>query len=94
MLYQMMEAVPRIKQETVILLTTDMTKETFAASAISELRYSNDLDNSMLYVLYGNGVPVQSSFCIDERECSTFGARRRYFRRIRPSCCGVHLRSV
>ena len=79
MLYQMMEAVPRIKQETVILLTTDMTKEEFATSAISELRYSNDLDNSMLYVLYGNGVPVQSSFCIDERECSTFGGEETIF---------------
>ena len=79
MLYHLMETVPRIQQDTVILLTTDMTKEEFASSAISELRYSNDLDNSMLYVLYGNGVPVQSSFCIDERECSTFGGEETIF---------------
>ena len=79
MLYQLMETVPRIERDTVILLTTDMTKEAFAASAISELRYSNDLDNSMLYLLYGNGVPVQSSFCIDEEECSTFGDEETIF---------------
>ena len=79
MLYQLMQTVPRIKQETVILLTTDMTKEEFASSAISELRYSNDLDNSMLYVLYGNGVPVKSSFCIDEGECSLYGGEETIF---------------
>ncbi len=73
MLYHLMEAVPRIEEDTVILLTTDMSKEVLSASAISELRYSNDLDNSMLFVLYGNGAPVQSTFCIDESECSVFG---------------------
>lgn len=79
LLYQLMESVPRIERDTVILLTTDMSKEEFAASAISELRYSNDLDNSMLYLLYGNGVPVQSSFCIDLEECSTFGGEETIF---------------
>ena len=79
MLYQLMETIPRIEEDTVILLTTDMSKEEFAASAISELRYSNDLDNSMLFVLYGNGVPVQSTFCINEKECSTFGGEKTIF---------------
>ena len=62
MLYQLMRTIPRIEDDTVILLTTDMTKEELAASAISELRYSNDLDNSMLYVLYGNGLPNPVDF--------------------------------
>jgi len=66
MLYQLMRTIPQIDEDTVILLTTDMSKEEFAASAVSELRYSNDLDNSMLYVLYGNGVPCQSTVCIDK----------------------------
>lgn len=79
MLYQLMETIPRIKEDTVILLTTDMTKEELAASAISELRYSNDLDNSMLYVLYGNGLPIQSTFCVDKGECSTFGGEKTIF---------------
>lgn len=79
MLYQLMRTIPRIEEGTVILLTTDMTKEEFAASAISELRYSNDLDNSMLYVLYGNGLPIQSTFCIDKAECSIFGGEKTIF---------------
>ena len=79
MLYQLMRTIPRIEEDTVILLTTDMTKEELAASAISELRYSNDLDNSMLYVLYGNGLPIQSTFCIDKAECSTFGGEETIF---------------
>lgn len=79
MLYQLMETVPRIEADTVILLTTDMSKEELAASAISELRYSNDLDNSMLFLLYGNGAPVQSTFCVDEKECSVFGGEKTIF---------------
>ncbi len=79
MLYQLMRTIPQIEEDTVILLTTDMTKEELAASAISELRYSNDLDNSMLYVLYGNGLPIQSTFCIDKAECSTFGGEKTIF---------------
>ena len=79
MLYHLMRTIPRIKDDTVILLTTDMTKEKFAASAISELRYSNDLDNSMLYVLYGNGLPVQSTFCINKGECRLFGGEETIF---------------
>ncbi len=79
MLYQLMETVPRIEEDTVILLTTDMSKEELAASAISELRYSNDLDNSMLFLLYGNGAPVQSTFCVDEKECSVFGGEKTIF---------------
>ncbi|MCY4072235.1 MAG: hypothetical protein OXG60_13140 [Chloroflexi bacterium] len=79
MLYQLMRTIPRIKDDTVILLTTDMTKEELAASAISELRYSNDLDNSMLYVLYGNGSPIQSTFCVDKAECRTFGGEKTIF---------------
>jgi len=79
MLYQLMRTIPQIDEDTVILLTTDMSKEEFAASAVSELRYSNDLDNSMLYVLYGNGLPIQSTFCIDKTECSTFGGEKTIF---------------
>ncbi len=79
MLYQLMRTIPRIEDDTVILLTTDMTKEELAASAISELRYSNDLDNSMLYVLYGNGLPIQSTFCVDKEECSVFGGEETIF---------------
>ncbi len=79
MLYQLMETVPRIETDTVILLTTDMSKDELAASAIGELRYSNDLDNSMLFLLYGNGAPVQSTFCVDEKECSVFGGEKTIF---------------
>lgn len=79
MLYQLMRTIPRIEEGTVILLTTDMTKEELAASAINELRYSNDLDNSMLYVLYGNGLPIQSAFCINKGECSLFGGEKTIF---------------
>lgn len=79
MLYHLMRVIPRIEEDTVILLTTDMNKDEFAGSAISELRYSNDLDNSMLYVLYGNGLPIQSTFCIDQSECSAFGGEMTIF---------------
>lgn len=79
MLYQLMRAIPSIEEDTVILLTTDMSKDALAASAIRELRYSNDLDNNMLYALYGNGVPIESTFCIDQSECSTFGGEETIF---------------
>lgn len=79
MLYQLMRTIPRVEDDTAILLTTNMSKEAFAASAISELRYSNDLDNSMLYVLYGNGLPIHSTFCINKGECSLFGGEQTAF---------------
>ena len=72
-LMSLMETVPRIGQDTIILLTTDMSEAQFDASDIYELRYSNDLDNSIFYVLYGDGLPVESTFCITADDCSTFG---------------------
>lgn len=79
LLNHLIETVPHIKAGAVILLTTDMSKAELAASAVSELRISKDLDNGMLYVLYGNGVPVQSTFCIDENECSAYGDEQTIF---------------
>ena len=79
LLMSLMETIPRIGQDTIILLTTDMSEAQFDASDIYELRYSNDLDNSIFYVLYGDGLPVESTFCITADDCSTFGGEDTIF---------------
>ena len=56
-----------------------MSQEQLDASVIYEFNYSNDLDNNMLYVLYGNGQPVHSSFCFSANRCSTFGGEETIF---------------
>ena len=78
-LMSLMETVPRIERDTIILLTTDMSEAQFDASDIYELRYSNDLDNSIFYVLYGDGLPVESTFCFTADDCSTFGGEDTIF---------------
>lgn len=79
MLNDLMRLIPAIEADTRILLTTDMTEDQLNGSDIYEFLYSNDLDNAMLYVLYGNGVPVQSTFCLTAEVCSTFGGEETMF---------------
>lgn len=78
-LYAVMQLIPAIEADTLILLTTDMTSDAFDQSAVYELLYSYDVDNAMLYVLYGNGTPVQSTFCLTAEVCSTFGGEGTLF---------------
>ena len=73
MLMDLLRLIPQINPDTVILLTTDMSQEQLDASVIYEFNYSNDLDNNMLYVLYGKGQPVHSTYCYSANRCSTFG---------------------
>ena len=79
MLMDLLELIPQINPDTVILLKTDMSQEQLDASVIYEFNYSNDLDNSMLSTLYGNGQPVHSSFCFSANRCSTFGGEETMF---------------
>ena len=79
MLMDLLELIPQINPDTVILLKTDMSQEQLDASVIYEFNYSNDLDNSMLYTLYGNGQPVHCSFCFSANRCSTFGGEETIF---------------
>ena len=79
MLYDLMQLLPAVEAETLILLTTDMTKDQFDESDIYEFLYSYDLDNAMLYVLYGNGVPIKSTFCLSAEVCRTFGGEQTLF---------------
>lgn len=78
-LFELMQLIPAIEADTLILLTTDMTRKEFDQSAVYELLYSYDVDNAMLYVLYGDGVPVQSTFCLTAGVCSTFGGEATIF---------------
>lgn len=78
-LYDVMQLIPAIEADTLILLTTDMTRKEFDESDVYELLYSYDVDNAMLYVLYGDGMPVQSAFCLTAAVCSTFGGEGTIF---------------
>ena len=78
-LHDLLRLIPAIEADTMILLTTDMTRDEFEESAIYELLYSYDVDNAMLYVLYGNSLPVQSTFCLSTQVCSAFGGEETIF---------------
>ena len=79
MLYAMLEIAPKLKDETLILMTTSMTDAEFAASDVSEMRVSGGLDDSMLYTLYGDGKPANSVFCMAPDNCRVFGDERTIF---------------
>lgn len=78
-LFELMQLISTIEADTLILLTSDMTRDEFDQSAVYELLYSYDVDNAMLYVLYGNGMFVQSAFCLSAEVCSAFGGEGTIF---------------
>ncbi len=69
LLRNLLKAAPRIEPDTIVLLLTDLTREELDASDYYELRYSAELDDSMLYVLY-NGLQLSSHFCLESDLCS------------------------
>ena len=79
MLYAMLEIAPKLTDDTLILMTTSMTDDQFAASAVSEMRISASLDDAMLYALYADGAPLNSVFCLSPEACRIFGDERTIF---------------
>ena len=73
LLGNLMQLAPQINSDTTILLTADMTREELDATDFYEFQYSFNLDNSILYILYGDGVPVTSYFCLSAGICSIAG---------------------
>ncbi len=79
LLGNLMQLAPRINKDTTVLLTADMTREELDATDFYEFQYSYSLDNSILYILYGDGVPVTSYFCLSAGICSIAGGEETLF---------------
>lgn len=70
LLRNLLRSAPQIEPEAIVLLLTDLSRDELDASDYYELQYSAELDDSMLYVLYGNGVQLSSHFCLESEPCS------------------------
>ncbi len=69
LLRNLLNVAPHIEPDTTVLLITDLTREELDAADYYELHYSNELDDSILYVLYNNRVPLASHFCLETVPC-------------------------
>ena len=73
MLRDLMTLVPGFAPDAHWLLLSDMTSEQLHSSPIAELAYSKDLDNSILFTLYGSQASVKSVFCLSRADCNAYG---------------------
>ena len=69
LLHNLLKVAPRIHPDTIMLLMTELTRDELDATDFYEFQYSHELDDSILYVLYGDRVPVTSYFCLASEPC-------------------------
>ena len=68
MLRSLLEAAPALSPDTRVMFFSDMSSAELDASGIYALRYSWQLDDSILYLLYG--APHSSDFCLTAAPCA------------------------
>lgn len=70
LLRNLLHVAPHIEPDTVLVLLSDLPLEALDATDYYELRYSRELDDSILYILYGSDAPLRSHFCLEVAPCS------------------------